>query len=403
MTRGGSSAAHSQQRRSNQRQWRDPKRYLWLYGLAIPLSPFLAWLLVHYLHLGVFWATGAIMIAVICPLVDRYTRLDTSNPPDEVMKDLENDRYYRRCTYVYLPLQYAGLVFGCWLWVSQPMGWAEQFALAATLGIVGGVGINAAHEMGHKRTKIERRLAKIALAQSFYGHFYVEHNFGHHIRVATPEDPATARFGESYWKFLPRSVMGSLTSAWKYERARLARRGVSTWNPKHNNVLNAWLLSAVLYAALIAVFGWQIAPWLVVQAVMAIMFLEGANYLEHYGLLRRKRDDGKYVRVAPEHSWNSNHMCSNLFLYNLQRHSDHHANPMRRYQTLRSMEDAPQLPAGYAVLIILSLFPPLWRRVIDPKLLEHYDYDLSRINMDPGKVDALLARYGQPGNPVTGR
>lgn len=172
---------------------------------------------------------------------------------------------------------------------------------------------------------------------------------------------------------------------------------------KHNNVLNAWLLSVVLYAALIAAFGWQIAPWLGVQAVMAIMFLEGANYLEHYGLLRRKRDDGNYVRVAPEHSWNSNHVCSNLFLYNLQRHSDHHANPLRRYQTLRSMADAPQLPAGYAVLIVLSLFPPLWRRVIDPKLLEHYDYDPSRINIDPGKVDALVARYGQRGNPVTGR
>ncbi|WP_241384812.1 alkane 1-monooxygenase [Rhodococcus sp. CH91] len=373
--------------------WSDPKRYLWLYGLVVPLSPFLAYVLVHYLHLGLFWATGALVIAVVCPLVDAFARLDTSNPPENMLKVLEDDRYYRYCTYLYLPLQYAGLVFGCWMWVSQPMGGAEQFALAATLGIVGGVGINAAHELGHKRTTIERRLAKVALAQSFYGHFYVEHNRGHHARVATPDDPATARMGESYWSFLPRTVFGSLRSAIRYENARLGRRGKSFWNLRHNDLLNAWALSVMLYGALVAVFGWTILPWLVVQAVMAIMFLEGANYLEHYGLLRDKREDGSYECVRPEHSWNSNHVCSNLFLYNLQRHSDHHANPLRRYQTLRSMPAAPQLPAGYAVLIILALFPPLWRRVMDPRLLEHYGYDLSRINIHPRKRAALLARY----------
>lgn len=374
-------------------RWRDPKRYLWLYGLAMPLSPFLAYLLVQQFGLGVFWAAGAIIIAVICPLIDAFAKLDTSNPPEAVMKPLENDRYYRYCTYLYLPLQYAGFVFGCWLWVSQPMGGAERFALAATLGIVGGVGINAAHELGHKRTSIERTLAKVALAQSFYGHFYTEHNHGHHIRVATPEDPATARFGEGYWRFLPRSVFGSLRSAVRYEKARLGRRGLSWWNVRHNNVLSAWLMSVALYAAVIAVFGWSIAPWLVVQAALAIMFLEGANYIEHYGLLRRSRSGGGYERVAPEHSWNSNHVCSNVFLYNLQRHSDHHANPLRRYQTLRSMPDAPQLPAGYAVLIILSLVPPLWRRIMDPRLLEHYGRDLSRINIHPPKRDLLLARF----------
>ncbi|MCD2116100.1 MULTISPECIES: alkane 1-monooxygenase [Rhodococcus] len=376
-------------------RWTDPKKHLWLYGLVVPLSPFIAYFLVEYLHLGVFWATGALVIAVVCPLVDAFARLDTSNPPESAMRTLENDRYYRYCTYLYLPLQYAGLTFGCWMWVSQPMGGAERFAMAATLGIVGGVGINAAHELGHKRTTIERRLAKIALAQSFYGHFYVEHNRGHHARVATPEDPATARMGESYWRFLPRSVFGSLRSAIRYEKGRLERRGTSFWNLRHNDILNAWALSVVLYAVLIAVFGWSIAPWLVVQAVMAIMFLEGANYLEHYGLLREKRPDGSYERVQPQHSWNSNHVCSNLFLYNLQRHSDHHANPLRRYQTLRSMPQAPQLPAGYAVLIILALFPPLWRRIMDPRLLEHYSHDFSRINIDPSTRKSVLARYAR--------
>src|SRR5690606_35873821 len=197
------------------------------------------------------------------------------------------------------------------------------------------------------------------------------------------------------WRFLPRSVFDSLRSAIRYEKGRLERRGTSFWNVRHNDILNAWALSVVLYAVLIAVFGWSIAPWLVVQAVMAIMFLEGANYLEHYGLLRKKRPDGSYERVQPQHSWNSNHVCSNLFLYNLQRHSDHHANPLRRYQTLRSMPQAPQLPAGYAVLIILALFPPLWRRIMDPRLLEHYGHDVSRINVQPGKRTAIQERYSR--------
>ncbi|UYP18443.1 alkane 1-monooxygenase [Rhodococcus sp. Z13] len=384
----------SSRRKEQYDGWRDPKRYFWLYGLVIPLSPFIGYFLVKYLKLGVFWASGALVIAVLCPLVDALARLDTRNPPERVMKALENDRYYRYCTYLYLPLQYAGLFFGCWCWVTQPMAGGERFAMAATLGIVGGVGINAAHELGHKRTTIERRLAKIALAQSFYGHFFVEHNHGHHVRVATPEDPATARMGESYWWFLPRTVFGSLRSAIRYEKARLGRRGKSFWNLRHNDILNAWVLSVVLYAVLIAVFGWSIAPWLVVQAVMAVMFLEGANYLEHYGLLRNKRPDGSYERVRPEHSWNSDHVCSNLFLYNLQRHSDHHANPQRRYQTLRSMPEAPQLPAGYAVLILTSLVPPLWRRLMDRRLVAHYNGDFSRINIQPGKRAALEARYG---------
>ncbi|MFD4295063.1 alkane 1-monooxygenase [Rhodococcus sp. NPDC058532] len=359
--------------------WRDPRRYFWLLGLLAPLSPFAAWVLVELFGLGLFWAAGAILLVVIIPLVDLVSGVDKSNPPDRVMAALEDDRYYRWCTYLFLPIQFAGLVFACYMWTTAPMGWPERFAMAATVGVVAGVGINAAHELGHKRPQHERWLAKVALAQSFYGHFYVEHNFGHHLRVATPDDPASARYGESFWAFLPRSVVGGVRSAWVYEKARLARRGLRTWSPR-NDVLNAWAMSIALFAVLIAAFGWSVAPWLVVQAVLGFTFLEAANYLEHYGLRRAKKANGRYERVAPEHSWNSDHVCSNVFLYHLQRHSDHHANPLRRYQTLRSMPDAPQLPAGYAVLIVLAFVPPLWRRVMDPRLLEHYDGDLSRIN-----------------------
>ncbi|MDG3010216.1 alkane 1-monooxygenase [Rhodococcus sp. D2-41] len=363
-------------------RWRDPKRHWWWFALVVPLSPFIAWGLVKTLHLGLFWAAGVLVIAVLVPLIDLVTRADKSNPPEELTKALENDRFYRYCVYAYLPLQYLGLVFACYLWVHAPMGIPERIALASTVGVVGGVAINTAHELGHKRTKLERRLSKIALAQSFYGHFYVEHNHGHHIRVATPVDPASARFGEAYWFFLPRSVVGSLRHAWHIESGRLRRRGQRVFGP-HNNILNAWALSVVLFATLIAVFGWSIAPYLAFQAVLGFVLLEAVNYLEHYGLLRSRRADGSFMKTSFRDSWNSDHLCSNLFLYQLQRHSDHHANPLRRYQTLRTSEVSPQLPAGYAVMIWCAFVPPLWRRVMDRRLLAYYDDDLTKINMKP--------------------
>lgn len=288
---------------------------------------------------------------------------------------------------MFLPLQYVGLVFVAWCWVNAPMAAGEKFALAMTAGVVAGVGINAAHELGHKSEKLEKWLAKVALAQSFYGHFYVEHNHGHHVRVATPEDPASSRYKENFWFFLPRSVIGGLRSGWRIESARLRRQGRRTWSYR-NNILNAWAMSVVLFGSLIAAFGWEIAPWLAVQAIAGFTFLETANYLEHYGLLRAKRPDGSYVRCSPEDSWNSDHVVSNLFLYQLQRHSDHHANPRLRYQSLRSAAEAPQLPAGYAVMIVCAWVPPLWRKVMDKRLLAYYDGDMTRINVLPGKRSA---------------
>ncbi len=240
---------------------------------------------------------------------------------------------------------------------------------------------------------MERWLSKITLAQTCYGHFYIEHNRGHHVRVATPEDPASARFGETFWEFLPRSVWGSLRSAWQLEAKRLRRADKSPWHWS-NDVLNAWAMSVVFCGVLIAVFGLALIPFIVIQAVFGFTLLETVNYLEHYGLLRQKTTNGRYERCTPEHSWNSDHLVTNLFLYHLQRHSDHHANPTRRYQTLRSMDGAPNLPSGYASMIALTYFPPLWRKVMDHRVLEHYDGDITRVNMQPRLRDKMLARYG---------
>jgi alkane 1-monooxygenase len=377
-----SAGNRAEQVRADGAAWRDPKRYYWLLGLVVPTLPFLAWGLVELTGLGVFWFYGPVLVFGIFPLLDLLVGTDARNPPESMIKQLEQDRYYRWCTYAYLPVQYAGLIFACWEWSHGGLSAIESIGLAVTVAMVSGVAINTAHELGHKRASLERWLSKVALAQSGYGHFFIEHNRGHHVRVATPEDPASSRLGESFYRFLPRTVIGSLRSAWELERVRLRRLQSSMWTPR-NDILSAWAMTVVLYAALVAVFGVVVLPYLLIQAVLGFSLLEVVNYLEHYGLLREHRDDGRYERTRPEHSWNSNNTASNVLLYHLQRHSDHHANPVRRYQALRHVQEAPQLPTGYAGMILTAVIPPLWRRVMDHRVLEHYGGDLSRANLRP--------------------
>jgi alkane 1-monooxygenase len=387
---------HDDEVEVNPATWSDPKRYAWLLGIFVPLTPFLGWGLFELTGFGGFWFLGAVLVFGVFPLLDTIIGLDATNPPDSVLKYLEQDRYYRWCTYVFIPIQYAGLVLACWKWGSGDLNLVEDFGLALTMGTVGGIAINTAHELGHKRANSEKWLSRVALAQTGYGHFFIEHNRGHHVRVATPEDPASSRLGESFWAFLPRTVSGSLGSAWAIEAARLERVGASRFGPK-NDILGAWAMTVVLFAALTVAFGPIVLPCLILQAVIGFSLLEVVNYLEHYGLLRQKKEDGRYERCRPEHSWNSNNVASNVLLYHLQRHSDHHANPTRRYQALRHVEEAPQLPTGYAGMIVLAWFPPLWRRVMDPRLVAHYRGEIELANIQPRKRERVLARYGGPG------
>jgi alkane 1-monooxygenase len=384
--------------------WRDRKRHLWLIGLVVPSLAFIgygAWALTGF---GGFFWIGPVVILVIVPAIDLFAGLDRSNPPDDVIEALEQDRYYRWITYLFLPIQYLGFVGAFALMVhGDPFGngdlaTIDKIGLAVSIGCIGGIGINTAHELGHKRESHERWLSKIALAQSFYGHFYIEHNRGHHVRVATPEDPASSRLGENFYQFWPRTVLGSLRSAWRLEKRRYARRDQHPFR-LGNDVLNAWLMSAVLWGAMVAWLGVGILPYLVVQAVVGLSLLEVVNYMEHYGMLRQKVGAGerrRYERVDPSHSWNSNNIATNVLLYHLQRHSDHHANPTRRYQALRDFEESPVLPTGYAGMIVLAAVPAVWRRVMDPRVLAHFDGDVSRANISPRKREKYLARYGGP-------
>lgn len=408
--------------------WKDKKRYLWLIGLVIPSAA----IIVIFGYLWTEWAwlvwLGPILILVVVPLIDLLAGLDQSNPPDDVIEALENDKYYRWITYAYLPIQYVGLVgamaivaghnpvewvasllnlktwlagtsWGAPLVVDQiELATIHKIGLAISIGCVGGIGINTAHELGHKKEANERWLSKIALAQSFYGHFYIEHNRGHHVRVATPPDPASARVGENFYQFWPRTVLGSLQSAWALEKKRYSRKNT---HPFHlgNDVLNAWLMSLVLFATLIALFGWQITPYLIIQAIVGLSLLEVVNYMEHYGMKRQlvgKEGRQRYERVNPSHSWNSNNIATNVLLYHLQRHSDHHANPTRRYQALRDFKESPVLPTGYAGMIVLAIVPAVWRRVMDPRVLAHFDGDMSQANISPRKREKVLAAYPPP-------
>jgi alkane 1-monooxygenase len=374
--------------------WRDRKRYLWAVALLMPLLPFVAVAGFAATGLAVFLWIGPIVILGLVPLLDLVVGLDPNNPPDTAVDALEVDRYYRWITYLFLPLQYAGFLVALAYLMRGGLTTPERMGLAVTIGFIAGLGINTAHELGHKREPVERWLAKVALAQSAYGHFYIEHNRGHHVRVATPEDPASSRVGENFYQFWPRSVLGSARSAWRLEARRLARGKKSPWR-LDNDVLTAWLMTVALFGGVVLWLGIGVLPYLVLQAVIGFTLLEAVNYLEHYGLMRQRvgiGDRERYERVEPRHSWNSNNVATNVLLYHLQRHSDHHANPTRRYQALRDYEEAPALPTGYAGMILLALVPGLWRRVMDPRVVAHLDGDVSKANVSPRKRERILAR-----------
>ena len=382
--------------------WQDKKRYLWLIGLVVPSLAFIGLGMRELTGWSVWLWIGPIIVLVVVPAIDLVAGLDRANPPDDLIETLENDRYYRWITYVFLPIQYAGFI-GAFYLLAHPeviggLSSLDKIGMVVSIGCIGGIGINTAHELGHKKESNERWLSKIALAQVAYGHFYIEHNRGHHVRVATPEDPASSRLGENFYQFWPRTVFGSLKSAWRLEKRRYARKKLHPFR-LGNDVLNAWLMTAVLWGAMIAWLGIEIAPYLLLQAVVGFSLLEIVNYMEHYGMLRQKVGIGerqRYERVLPSHSWNSNNIATNVLLYHLQRHSDHHANPTRRYQALRDFEESPVLPTGYAGMIILAMVPAVWRRVMDPRVVAHFGGDVTLANLSPRKRDRYLARYPAP-------
>lgn len=371
----------------------DRKRYAWLFSviapLAAPAGPYL------YLQTGQaawLWVFLAFFY-VGMPLLDWLLGEDRSNPPESAVPALEADQYYRVITWLVVPLLWFGFLFNVTFLATTSLPWYHWLAVAIGTGNILGFGLNLGHEMGHKKTWIDRKLALATLALGGYGHFSVEHNRGHHRWVATPEDPASSRMGESIWRFMFRELPGAFFRAWDLESERLERGGKSEWS-LDNEIVQAGIVTLALYATLLWLYGPAMAPVLAVVAFWGAFQLTSANYIEHYGLVRRKLENGRYEQCQPHHSWNSNHIASNLALFHLQRHSDHHAHPTRSYQSLRDFPDLPTLPSGYFGCFVAAYIPPLWFRLMDRRLIAAVGGDVSRINFEPAKRARLVKRYG---------
>jgi alkane 1-monooxygenase len=334
----------------------------------------------------------AVFFYGLAPLLDRLLGEDLSNPPESAVAALDADPYYRWITYLLVPVLWLSFIFSAWFVATQALPWHGVVAMVLICGTVGGFCINLGHELGHKNTALERWLAKMVLAPSGYGHFFIEHNRGHHRDVATPADPASSRMGESIYRFVLREMPGAFRRACQLETARLRQRGLAVWS-LNNEILQPALITLLLWGGLMLWLGPEILPFLLVASLWANFQLTAANYVEHYGLLRREISPGRYEPCQPHHSWNSNHIFSNWALFHLQRHSDHHTHPLRRYQSLRHFDKLPGLPNGYFGMFSLAYFPPLWRRVMDPRLLQTVGRDASRINFDPRQRQALINRH----------
>ena len=317
------------------------------------------------------WAIALLPLCtfVAFGILDQVEGTDSSNlDPQTPEPDLF---WYRAITLLWAPIQLLTL-FGIIAYaVRAPhLSGSELGWLAAGLGIVSGaIGIVYAHELMHQKNRLERWLGDILMTSALYGHFRSEHLLVHHRYVGTPRDAVTARYNENFYAFFLRVIPGSLISAWHAEAALLARKGLSPFS-RRNPFWRYAALSLGFLALSGLLGGWAGIGMFVLQAFVAVLLLEVINYVEHYGLTRKHLGDGRYEHVRPHHSWNAEHKVSNWFLINLQRHSDHHYKPDRRFPLLQSYDagDAPHLPHGYPVMGIVALFPPLWRRRMNPRV-----------------------------------
>lgn len=374
----------------------DRKRWFWALSLVYALLPFVS-IVLHAITANEWWfGLPLVLVYLAGPALDWILGEDENNPPEEIISQLEQDLYYRRLTFIGVPLHFVSFLGAAAYAATQDLGIGAYLCLAMVAGLTSGLAINSAHELGHKNSKSEKLLAKIALAVPAYGHFTVDHNLGHHRNVSTPTDPSSARMGESIYKFSRREIPGAFFEAWALERDRLTRRGKSAWHA-NNQILHSFAISALLVFMLIAAFGWIVVPFIALHHAFAWWQLTSANYVEHYGLLRQKDAAGKYERCQPHHSWNSNHIYSNLVLLHLERHSDHHSHPTRRYQSLRHYDDLPSLPSGYFGAYLLAYAPQLWFRVMDKRLLAlpQIQGDLDKVNIDPDARPSLFLKYGR--------
>ena len=337
----------------------------WLYGIVflVPLSVLIG----HTMGGGWHWLTPLFVFGVI-PVLDHLIGIDDRNPfPDKAI-ETSVPTVWQVITWLCVPIQVGLVIWGAWIISRGSLGWLEAFGVTVSIGVSSGVlGINASHELQHRVNQpTEVWFSRLILMSVGYMHWSIEHVAGHHRHVATPLDPATARYGESFYQFLPRTIVGGFLGACRLESQRLTkqRKRILFY---HNRMIQFAVIEILFVVLLIVLCGWKALPYWVIQSAVAISLLEIINYVEHYGLLRERRGDG-FAPVRVRHSWNASHWLTNHFLFNLQRHADHHFRPGRRFPYLRHFDESPQLPTGYAGMILLAVIPPVWRRVMDKRV-----------------------------------
>jgi len=356
--------------------------YLYFLGLITIILP------VIYLSQAA-WTTilPYIYLVVSITLLDGVFGRETRNS-----QDLEHDKFFDYVAWGLIPLHYIFYFAAIFIITTVEFPFWAVLLMALGIGFYNGNLITIGHELGHRHDKLNQFWAKIALALPTYGHFTLEHNRGHHVRVATPEDPASARLGENVYRFAMRDMIGNIKGGWAFEKARLAKKDLPVWHYK-NSILQVNLAGLAITLGLIAICGWHVLPFIILHHYFCWFSLSLVNYIEHYGLKRAKRANGKYEPCKPRHSWNANQRISNLITLNLQRHSDHHFAPAKPYQSLHDHQDAPYLPAGYPLCMMMAGCPALWFYIMDKKVMAWAEGDLSKTNLAPQARGRYEKRY----------
>ena len=341
-------------------------KYLMSYSIA--LFAFIG------ISLGGFYNYLAVVFTfVFIPVLEIIVRKSDEKYTDEEKKNRNLDPFFDLLLYLNIPI-----VFGIFFFSLEKLAIASSvydiigIILSASI-VMATNGINVGHELGHRKSLIARTCSKLLYLPCQYMHFYIEHNFGHHINVATPEDPATARYKQTVYSFWITSVIRTYVSAWEIQLKLLKVSKRSFFSIKNDMVFyTLFQLSFLLF--IYYNFGLYLTLLSIVMSIVSFLFLETINYVEHYGLLRKKEPSGRYERVKPHHSWNSNHTIGRIVLYELTRHSDHHFKSSKKYQILESLDECPHLPHGYPTSILLSLIPPLWFSIMNPLVRTHMGY-----------------------------
>ncbi len=353
--------------------WKDLR---YLAAFTIPLSAVIS------LYFKGAWSYFTPVYAfVLIPVLEVLLPQDASNLDSETRKEKEKSRFFDWLLYLNLPIVYGLLAYLLWDVFHHSYALYELVGLCLSLGVVLGVnGINVGHELGHRQQTAERFLGKALLLPSFYMHFYIEHNFGHHAHAATAEDPATAKYNQSVYSFWFTSVTRQYANALKIQQKLLQNAGKGFFSIQ-NDMLWYLVFQLGYLVTVFALFG-AIGLWFALGAgVVGFLLLETVNYIEHYGLMRKKLPSGRYERVRECHSWNSNHVIGRIVLYELTRHSDHHYKSAKKYQVLECHDTSPQMPYGYPTSMVLSLVPPLWFAIMNPRIPEEMKPDTDSLSL----------------------